>query len=107
MRRRALVDAENVAIELLALFEHFAGMADLAGPRHIGDVQQAVDPFFEFDERTVVGEVANLAFDYARSLDTCRRRRPMGSPASASYPATAAGLALSTPRILTSISSPI
>ena len=48
---------------LLALFDHFAGMADLARPRHVADVQQAVDPFFDFDEGAVVGEIANRAFD--------------------------------------------
>ena len=39
-------------------------MADLAGPRHVADVQQAVDPFFDLDEGAVVGEVANRAFDH-------------------------------------------
>ena len=58
-----LIDRQHLAANLLSLFQHFAGMADLAGPRHVADVQQAVDPLFEFDECTVVGEVANLAFD--------------------------------------------
>ena len=39
-------------------------MADLAGPRHVADVQQAVDAFFDLDERAVVGEVAHRAFDH-------------------------------------------
>ena len=36
-------------------------MADLASPRHIRNVQQAVDPFFQLDESTVVGKVADLS----------------------------------------------
>src|SRR5690606_22983493 len=58
-----LIDAQHFAGDLLSLLEHFAGMADLARPRHIADVQQPVDPFFQLDERTIVGEVADLAGD--------------------------------------------
>ena len=38
-------------------------MADLARPAHVGDVQETVDPFFDLDERAVVGEVADGALD--------------------------------------------
>ena len=38
-------------------------MADLLRPRHVRNVQQTVDAFFEFDERTVVGQVADLSVD--------------------------------------------
>ncbi len=40
-------------------------MTDLASPRHVADVQQAVDALLQFDERTVVGEIANLAGDHS------------------------------------------
>ena len=60
-----LVDRQHLALDLLALLEHFARVADLAGPRHVADVQQAVDAFFDLDEGAVVGEVANLALDDA------------------------------------------
>ena len=40
-------------------------MIDLAGPAHIGDVDHAVDAFFQFDERAVGGHVADLALDAA------------------------------------------
>ena len=39
-------------------------MADLAGPRHVADVQQAVDALFDLDEGAVVGEVADRALDH-------------------------------------------
>ena len=48
----------------LALFEHLVGMADLAGPAHVGDVQQAVDALLDLDEGPVVGEVADRALDH-------------------------------------------
>ena len=38
-------------------------MIDLAGPGQVGDVDHAVDAFFELDERAVGGEVADLALD--------------------------------------------
>ena len=59
----ALIDRQHLALDGLALFDHFAGMADLAGPRHVADVQQAVDPFFDLDEGTVIGQVADGAGD--------------------------------------------
>ena len=43
----------------LALLEHLARVADLAGPAHVADVQQAVDALLDLDERAVVGEVAD------------------------------------------------
>ena len=49
------IDGQNAALELLALFQNFVRVTDLASPRHIGDVQQTIDALFEFDERTVVG----------------------------------------------------
>ncbi len=59
-----LVDVEHLATDALALFEHFVGVADLAGPAHVGDVQKAVDAFLDLDERAVVGEVADRPFDH-------------------------------------------
>ena len=38
-------------------------MADLTSPRHIADVEQAVDPFFQLHERAVIGEISDLPFD--------------------------------------------
>ncbi len=39
-------------------------MADLACPRHVANVQQTIDTLFQFDECTVVGQVANLTSDH-------------------------------------------
>jgi hypothetical protein len=40
-----------------------SGVADLLGPAHVRDVQQAVDAFLDLDEGAVVGEVADGALD--------------------------------------------
>ena len=58
-----LVDRDHLAGDRIALLQHFVSVRNLAGPRHVADVQQAVDAFFQFDERTVVGEVANRTAD--------------------------------------------
>ena len=58
-----LIDVEHHRPDGFALLQHFAGMADLLGPRQIGNMQQAVDAFFDLDERAVVGDVADFALD--------------------------------------------
>ena len=73
-----LVDREHAALDLLALLDHLAGMADLAGPRHVADVQQAVDAFLDLDERAVVGEVADRALDDRCPAGTARPRLSHG-----------------------------
>jgi len=67
-----LLDAQRDTILLLVELEHLGGdfLADLqhlrrvthATPRHVGDVQEAVDAA-EVDERTVVGDVLDDAMD--------------------------------------------
>jgi hypothetical protein len=49
--------------DVVALLVELVGVRDLLGPRHVGDVQQAVDARLDLDERAVVGEVADLALD--------------------------------------------
>ena len=58
-----LVDRQHLALDLLPLLDSLAGVADLARPGHVADVQQAVDAFFDFDEGTVIGQVADGAGD--------------------------------------------
>ena len=58
-----LVHFEHDGFDFVALLEDFGRMIDLARPGNVGDVDHAVDAFFQFDERAVAGEVANLAFD--------------------------------------------
>ena len=60
-----LVHRKHAAFELLALLDHLVGMADLPRPRHVADVQQAVDALLDLDEGAVVGEVADRALDDA------------------------------------------
>ena len=59
-----LIDRQHLALDLLTLFDHFAGVAYLAGPGHVADVQQAVDAFLDFDKGAVIGEVADAALDH-------------------------------------------
>jgi hypothetical protein len=58
-----LVDAEHGGFDFLALLEHFGRMVDLACPTEVGDVDHAVDAFFQFHKGTVSGEVADRAGD--------------------------------------------
>ena len=48
-----------------------------AAPRHISDVQQAVDAA-DIDERTVFGEVLDRAFDDITDVDLRHGRRLFG-----------------------------
>src|SRR5262249_44404394 len=52
-----LVHVEDDAGDLVALADDLAGVADLAHPAHVADVQQAVDALLDLDEGPVVGEV--------------------------------------------------
>ena len=45
------------------LLQHFGRMLDALAPRHVGDVDQAVDVVFHFHERAKLGEVPDLALD--------------------------------------------
>ena len=67
-----LVDGQDLTCDFVALLEQLAGMPDLAGPGHVTDVQQAIDTFLEFDESTVIGEVAD------NPCNSCARRKFRG-----------------------------
>src|SRR5210317_1629843 len=58
-----LVNRQYLALNLLTLFNDLAGVCHLASPRHVRDMEQAIDAFVDLDEGTIVGEVANHAFD--------------------------------------------
>ena len=58
-----LVHFENHSMDLFALLDLFRRMDNLTGPGHIADMQETVDAIFQFNERTVVGEVSHLATD--------------------------------------------
>ena len=58
-----LVDLEHFRLDIVALLQHFGRMVDLLRPRQVGDVDHAIDAFFELNKRAVSGEVADLALD--------------------------------------------
>ena len=45
-------------------------MLDVLGPGHVADVDEAVDAFFNFDERTEIGQLSDASFDYASDAVT-------------------------------------
>ena len=55
-----LVDFQNLDFDGIADLGEFAGVLDLFGPREIGDVDQTVNTFFQFNEYAEVGEVADF-----------------------------------------------
>ena len=68
--RALAVELEDAHVDLVADLDDFGRMLD-ALPRHVGDVQQAIDAA-EVDERAVVGEVLDRAL--------ARPRLPAGCP---------------------------
>ena len=59
------VDAEDLGVDGIAFFDDFRGVSGFAGPRHIGDVNHAIDAFFQFDEGAIGGGIADNPFDGA------------------------------------------
>ena len=55
-----LVDLQDLDLDLLALRDHFAGMVDALGPRHLADVHQPLDAFLQLAERAVGHDVDHL-----------------------------------------------
>src|SRR5690606_4704352 len=56
-----LVDVQDDDIQLLALLDHLAGVANFLRPRQVRDVDQTVDSRLDLDEDTEVGDVSNGA----------------------------------------------
>src|SRR3954470_7040617 len=56
-------DGEDDSLDLVPLLHDFRRMLHALGPAHVADVDQSVDAVFDLDERTELGEVADLAFD--------------------------------------------
>ena len=82
-------------------------MADLAGPAHVADVQQAVDAFLDLDEGAVVGEVADRARRPSCPADTCSATLSQGLAWVCFMPSEISCLSLLMPRTTTSILSPM
>ena len=57
------VDVEDNHVDFVGDGDQFVGVVDAACPGHLGDVDEAFQPFFELDERTIAGDVDNRALD--------------------------------------------
>src|SRR5665213_3576732 len=57
------IDFEDLHFDFLRGRDNLAGMNVFLGPRHFGDVDQALDARFQFDERAVVGDVGDAALE--------------------------------------------
>jgi hypothetical protein len=71
------VELEDAHVDLVAHVDDFGRMLD-ALPRHVRDVQQAVDAA-EVDERTVVGEVLDHALDDRAFLQLVEQLAALGA----------------------------
>src|SRR5687768_1743038 len=71
------IELEDAHVDLVADVDHFRRMLD-ALPRHVGDVQQAVDAA-EVDERAVVGEVLDRALDDRAFLQLLEQLGALGA----------------------------
>jgi hypothetical protein len=58
------VDVEQHGLDLVALLEELRRVLDALGPRHVADVDEAVDAFLDLHEDTEVGDVADVALDH-------------------------------------------
>jgi hypothetical protein len=74
--RTLAVELQDADVDLVADLDHFRRMLD-ALPRHVGDVQQAVDAT-EVHERAVVGEVLDGALEHGAFLQVVHERAALG-----------------------------
>ena len=72
----ALVDVEHHGLDHVAHVDQLRRVLDALGPRHLGDVDQALDAGLELDERAVVGERDHLAADALADRVAHRRVAP-------------------------------
>src|SRR5205823_6812820 len=70
------VDVQDQHFDFVALLDDFGGMLYALGPRHVGDVDQAVDAGLDLHERPERGEVAHLALDAHAHRILLRQRHP-------------------------------
>jgi hypothetical protein len=54
------VDFEDLGFDFVALLEDFGRVIDLASPGDVGDVDHAIETFFEFDEGAVADRLRIL-----------------------------------------------
>src|SRR5205807_2503877 len=70
------VDVQDQHLDLVAFLHDLGRVLHALGPRHVGDVDQAVDAGLDLDERPERGEVAHLALDAHAHRIFLRQRHP-------------------------------
>src|SRR5436190_5795056 len=70
------IHVQNQHVDLVALLHHLGRMLHALGPRHVGDVNQAVDARLDFDERAERREVALLPAEPRADRILLRQRHP-------------------------------
>ena len=70
------VDLEHLHLHFLAGRNDLAGVDVLLGPRHFGDVDEALDARLQLDERAVVGDVGDAALELLADVVARFDRRP-------------------------------
>src|SRR6266550_4082746 len=70
------VHVQDQHLDLVALLHDFGGMLHPLGPRHVGDVNQAVDAGLDLHERAERGQVAHLPLDPHADGVLLRQRHP-------------------------------
>ena len=61
---RCGIDIQNHRLHDLPFFQHLGRMLDALGPGQVGNVNQAVDALFNFDECAEIGHIADPAFHH-------------------------------------------
>src|ERR1700728_1259668 len=74
--RALAVELENAHVQLIAHLDDLGRVLD-ALPRHVGDVQQAVDAA-EIDERAVIGEILHRTAHHRALLQVVHQRGALG-----------------------------
>src|SRR5438445_542481 len=70
------VHVQDQHLDLVALLHDFGGMLHALGPRHVGDVNQAVDARLDLHERAERGQMARLPLDPHADGILLRQRHP-------------------------------
>jgi hypothetical protein len=63
IRWLTLSTSKHHRLDFVPFLQHLGRMIDLARPGNVGDVDHAVEPFLQFQEGAVAGQVADLALD--------------------------------------------
>ena len=73
---RLRIDVQHQDLYLIPLLDDFRRMLDPPSPTQIGDVDESVDPRFDFDERAEGGEVPDHSGQLRAGRVFCRKGEP-------------------------------